>query len=132
MLGIGPDGTGKFDPMVVKAIKEAGSWLKINGEAIYSTRPREGDLWKEGDAIRFTRTKDNKIIYAICREWPGRQIKLRTVKPGKDSEIYMLGYDKPLKWNYDETNGLIIEIPDLFQVESERPSKLAWCFKIKV
>ena len=132
MMGIGPDGNGKFDPRVVQAIKEAGYWLKINGEAIYSTRPREGDLWKEGDAIRFTRTKDNKTVYAITREWPGNELIVKTVKPEKGSDIKMLGYDKPLKWRYYQKKGLTITIPESLQDSVNRASNLGWCFKIQI
>ena len=132
MLGIGPDATGKFDTAVVRAIKEAGAWLKINGEAIYSTRPREGNLWKEGESIRYTRSKDNKTVYAICMEWPGNQLTIKTVRPMKDSEIFMLGYDKSLKWKYNETNGLIILIPGSLQDASKRASNFGWCFRINV
>jgi alpha-L-fucosidase len=39
LIGIGPDATGDFDPTVYTRLKGLGNWLKINGEAIYSTRP---------------------------------------------------------------------------------------------
>jgi alpha-L-fucosidase len=43
MIGIGPDATGRFAPEAVAAIKEAGAWLRVNGEAISAPgRPLEG------------------------------------------------------------------------------------------
>ena len=132
MLGIGPDSTGRFDPQVIQAIKETGAWLKVNGEAIFATRPREGDLWKEGDTIRFTRTKDNQFVYAISRNWTGRVLRLKTIEPKQGSEIYLLGFAKPLKWKYDKKTGLEILLPPELQDESKRPCRIAWCFKIPI
>ena len=71
MICLGPDAKGKFHPTAIEQMKEAGEWLKLNGEAIYATRARTGQLWKEGDNVRFTRSKDYKIVYAICLKWPG-------------------------------------------------------------
>jgi alpha-L-fucosidase len=130
MMGIGPDATGRFDPLVIQAIKETGAWLKVNGEAIYSTRPREGGLWKEGDTIRYTRTKDKQTIYAISRGWPGRKLALKTVEPKQGSKVYMLGFAKPLEWKYSKETGLEIFLPAELRDESKRPCKMAWTFKI--
>jgi alpha-L-fucosidase len=132
MMGIGPDASGRFDPKVIQSIKETGAWLKVNGEAIYATRPREGDLWKEGDSIRYTRTKDKQIIYAISRGWPGQRLKLKTAEPKKGSQIYMLGRAKPLDWTYNKKTGLEISLPTELQDESKRPCKMAWSFRIAV
>jgi alpha-L-fucosidase len=132
MIGIGADATGRFDPQVIEAIKQAGDWLKINGEAIYATCPRNGSLWKEGDAIRYTRTKDKQIVYAISRVWPGQVLKLRTVEPKPGSEIFMLGWAKQLDWKYNKETGLEISVPSELQDNARRPCKMAWCFKITV
>ena len=130
MVGIGPDGMGRFDPKVIQALKEAGQWLKVNGEAIYSTRPREADRWKEGETIRYTRTKDRKTVYAIIRAWPGNHLRLKSVEPVPGTKIYMLGYQKPLNWVYNKTTGLDISLPAELQVIAKRPCKLAWSFRI--
>jgi alpha-L-fucosidase len=130
MLGIGPDVNGRFDPKVIEAIKETGEWLKVNGEAIYATRSREGDLWKEGDTIRYTCTRDKQTIYAISRGWPGQLLNLKTIEPKQGSEIYMLGHSKPLKWKYNKSTGLDIFIPPDLQKELKRPCRMAWSFKI--
>jgi alpha-L-fucosidase len=126
MIGFGPDDNGKFHPRVIETLKQVGAWLKINGEAIYSTRPRPGDLWREGDNVRFTRTKDNRFIYAICLAWPGESLTLKTVRAKAGSKVTLLGSAESLPWRNDAVKGLVIQIP-----EAKRPSELAYAFKIE-
>ena len=130
MPAIGPDITGKFDPEAIREFEAAGTWLKTNGEAIYATRPREGQLWKQGDDIRFTRSKDNKTVYAICLKWPGRTLTLKSVRPAAGAVITLLGGAEPLKWKDDPAAGLRIEIPAQVQDEKSRPCQRAWALRI--
>jgi alpha-L-fucosidase len=132
MVGIGPDPRGKFHPQVIKALDETGAWLKVNGEAIYSTRPRDGALWKEGDSIRFTRTKDQRFVYAMSLGWPGQTLALRSVQPKVGSKITMLGVKEPLGWRKGEDQGIVIDLPAALQNEANRPCKLAYAFKIEL
>ena len=53
MIGVGPSAHGEFHPEAIRQMKGAGAWLKVNGEAIYATRPREGTLWSEGETVRY-------------------------------------------------------------------------------
>jgi len=131
MVGIGPNVRGKFHPQAVSALREAGAWLRINGEAIYATRSRDGDQWKEGDYVRFTRSKDNRFTYAICLKWPGQVFTLKSVRPKPESTIVMLGGAGRLRWQYDAVRGLIIRLPPTFQSPERRPCKWAWTFKIE-
>ncbi len=132
MVGIGPDGNGKFPAEVVRQLQEAGAWLKVNGEAIYNTRARDGELWREGESIRFTRSKDNATVYAIATKWPGGMLTLNSVKPKEGSAITLLGRAEPLKWSYAAGTGLTIELPVALQDEAARPCKTAWAVKIVV
>ena len=129
MFGIGPDGTGRFHPQAVDAIEEAGAWLRINGEAIYNTRP--GDLWREGDDIRFTRTKDSRFVYAHCLKWPGEKLVLRTVRARRESRITMLGVPQPMDWHQEGDAGIVINLPPALQDEDSRPCRHAFTFKIE-
>jgi len=131
MVGIGPDGNGEFHPVEVEQLKQAGRWLKTHGEGIYGTRTRGTDLWKEGDNVRFTRTKDNKIIYAHCYEWPGKKLVLKTVKAKTNTKIYLLGNESPLKWKYDPTQGLIISTPERLKKSIPENERLAFTFRIE-
>jgi lysophospholipase L1-like esterase/pimeloyl-ACP methyl ester carboxylesterase len=127
MVGIGPDGSGRFHPKAIEQLEETGRWLKVNGEGIYGTRARE--VWQEGNT-RFTQTKDGKEVFAFTEEWPGKQWTLGTVKPKAGSPIYLLGYDKPLAWTYAEGK-LKIEIPGELQSPEQRPCQYAWTFRIQ-
>ena len=41
LLNLTQHGRGDMDPEVIQTCKDVGAWLKINGEAIYGSRPFE-------------------------------------------------------------------------------------------
>ena len=131
-VGIGPDASGRFHPTAVEQVKQVGVWLKTCGGGIYATRPRQGDFWREGGSIRFTRSKDNATIYAFALEWPGKQLHLASVRPQAGSRISMFGYPEALRWSYDASHGLSIEIPEALASEARRPNNYAWGWTIRV
>ena len=77
-VGIGPDGTGRFHPTAIEQLKQVGTWLHVCGEGIYATRPREAAYWREGETIRFTRSKGQSHRVLLCarlaRQIPGSAI----------------------------------------------------------
>jgi len=127
MVGIGPDADGQFHPQAVADLEDAGKWLRVNGEAIYDTRPWVH--WKEGGGIRFTRGKDGQTVYAICLAWPGQTLKLTAVRPEEGASVTMLGLDESLIWR-DDGEGMVIEIPEALQDAANRPCRHAYAFKI--
>lgn len=132
LAGIDPDGNGQFHPKAIEQLRQTGAWFKINGEGIYATRARDGDLWKEEEQIRFTRSKDNNTVYAFSLEWPGDRLILQSVKPKERSKIYLMGSNTPLKWIYDSPRGLVIELPTELKVEIPKAGQLAYAFIIPV
>ena len=128
LLIVNLDGRGALPDIQEKRLESIGQWLKVNGEGIYKTRSymtsREGTM-------RFTRSRDKQIVYAISTVWPGKSLNIKSVTPREGSKIYMLGDEDPLKWKYDPDNGITIEIPNRFQNESNRPCKYAYTFRIE-
>ncbi|MDR3219013.1 MAG: alpha-L-fucosidase [Dysgonamonadaceae bacterium] len=125
MVGIGPDGNGKFHPKAVEQLEEAGRWLKVNGEGIYATRER--DVWKEGD-IYFTQRKDHQSVFAFTEKWPGKELIIQSVSPKKGSKVYLLGYPQPLSWSANG-QGVKIHLPAVLQTVESRPCGYAWGFR---
>lgn len=130
MLGVGPSGHGSFHPTAIEQLKGAGKWLKVNGEGIYATRPRSGTDWEEGPHLRFSRSKDNTIIYCFALEWPGKTLSIKSVNDHQAGSVQLLGYPKKLAKHWDSGQGLTITLPEELQQESNRPCEFAWCFKI--
>jgi len=129
MVGVGPDENGRWHPQAVSDLEKAGEWLAINGEAIYGTRPRPGVMYKEGEDMYFTRTKDSTHVYVICTKWPGRSLHIKTVRPREGTAIYMLGHDERLSWHYGE-DGLTVDLPEHLQDAGNRSCTTAYSFKI--
>ena len=55
-IGVGPD--GELDPTVYERFKQLGAWLKLNGEAIYATRPVKP--YECGNCV-FTGSRDGAV-----------------------------------------------------------------------
>jgi alpha-L-fucosidase len=124
---------------------ELGRWLKVNGEAIYGTRPfrvfGEGPVAVKAGSfgerhikdftardIRFTTKGD--VLYAIVLAWPGRQATIHTLKKpcplvtGKVTGVSLLGHDGKLTWRRDAA-GLTVALPD------RKPCEHAYVLKIE-
>jgi alpha-L-fucosidase len=129
-VGIGPDATGKFHPAAIEQVKRVGAWLRICGEGIYATRPRAGDNWREGESIRFTRSKDGEKVYCFALQWPGSLLQLQSVQPKEGSPIRMFGYPTPMNWTVDSAKGLSIHLPE--SLHDHKPTEYAWGWAIRV
>lgn len=130
LLIVNLEGQGALPAIQKDRLEEIGKWLAVNGEAIYATRMYS--TTSEGP-VRYTRSKDNKTVYAITTDWPGKTLELKSVVPRKGTAIYLLGEKEPLQWTRDDSKGVtVIAIPERLQKESNRPCKDAYAFRVEV
>ena len=132
-VGYGPGPDGTWDAEIIQRLEQVGDWLRVNGEGIYATRPYK--IYEEGQNIRYTRSKDDKYVYAFIMNWPddpisGGNVNLKSVRTKSNSPIKMLGLDHSFNYTQGE-KVLTIDVPKWFHGE-KRPCKLAHGFKIEV
>ena len=130
LLNVGPRADGSIPPEAEKILSELGDWLRVNGEAIYATRPWE--VFGEGptrDAkgggfseridkaftprdIRFTKSKDGATLHAIVLGVPDAPVRIRSLAAaaGKVTGVTLLGSDAKLAWSQDG-EALAVELP---------------------
>jgi alpha-L-fucosidase len=136
-----PDGS--LPPQMETFLSEMADWMKINGEAIFGTKPwvvcGEGSTTVKGGTfdnesfpftakdIRFTRKGND--IYATTLGLPSGQTVIRALASnsplvsGNPTQVSLLGATENLKWTRT-TDGMVIQLPDTM------PCKAAVSFKI--
>ncbi len=136
LLNVGPDYTGKIPQEFRRGLKALGDFNKTCGEGIYSSRP-----WKtygEGvtrtssghmgaatsvlqehsdftsEDIRYTQSKDGKILFAFAMDWPkDKKLTLKSVhvdKTTSKSKIELFGYGT-VKYKINKDKTITISIP---------------------
>lgn len=131
MLSIPMRGDGTIDEQEVAFLEGMATWMKVNGEGIYGSRPwkifGEGPTRMEGreqtarpytpEDVRFT-TK-NKTLYAFVMAWPeSRQAVIKSLALGSEqmadakvSDVSLLGHRGKLNWTQNE-QGLSVLFPE--------------------
>lgn len=144
LLNIAPAPDGTIPEEQKARLRGIGAWLRINGEAIYSTRPwkkfGEGptktlqghlaDLNFKGftaQDLRFTQSKDGKKLYVIALGLPeDGKLVVRSL-PTKDGEVKrvnLLGHSGKLVWKQTD-EGLEVTLP------KDVPSEHAISLKVR-
>ena len=104
LLNLTQHGRGDLDPQVTQIAKDIGAWLRLNGEAVYASRPF--DVCQENtNSICYTRNNGN--VYAALMNWTNGPIMLKALRAGgvtlgKVSKVEMLGSDVSLTFVQDE------------------------------
>jgi alpha-L-fucosidase len=128
LLNIGPTPDGEFAPDAYDRLKKIGEWMKINGEAIYSTRPVLP--YKEGK-VCFTESKSGSdyLLYLADEDEVKlpEELTFQNYSPKEGSVITILGTGDKINWTKKD-NGFVLNIPK--EIRNKIPCNYAWVFKI--
>jgi len=104
---------GELEPETVTLLTEMGRCLDIIGEAIFSTRSWE--TASEGDGIRFTRNRENTVLYVTNLGWSNDELRIKTLNSSRIDlrtlvSVSLVG--APGKLTYSQNaEGLTIKVP---------------------
>ena len=128
LLNVGPTSDGRIPVIMQQRLIDIGSWLNVNGEAIYKSRKRAVTNQKTGNqTVYFTTKKEN--LYCIFTQWED-VIEINLLKEKKIENVSILGYDGKLEYKLIDDNKLRIQIPKL--TINEIPCFDAWTLKIEL
>lgn len=138
LLNVSPRADGVINQEQRDLLKEIGDWLKINGEAVYGTRPyytygygtAEAPAGSHGgqsaktlytaDDFRFTMSKDKKSLYLffLGKPEPGKKIRIKPLlihhypTPTPIKKVTLLGTDTEVIWE-QTTSAFNLIMPDV-------------------
>lgn len=145
LLNISPMADGTIPQNQQDVLLGIGDWLRINGEAIYETRPWlafgegptrmakagsfSGDLTYTPQDIRYTRSKNGRAVYVIVLGWDTNPITLQSTKTAtQDGKVELLGYSKPVRYEVN-AKGQVVIVPPTLQ-PAGRPCEHAYVYKL--
>jgi alpha-L-fucosidase len=122
----GPDGTwqqGAYD-----LLADIGAWLKVNGDAIYGSRPAAPCM---DGRLRITRGKDGSayFVYLADEKDPRMpaEIRVSSGTPAEGARVTMLGSSSSLSWRADG-GGFVVTLPE--SLRDRAPARHAWTIKV--
>ena len=122
-LNVTPQPDGRLPREAVARMRKLGEWLKVNGEAIYSTRPLPP--YRKGDWA-FTRNRVTGEMYAIRLVKDGEVLEGKQIIPDvKPSKLIHVATGKEFSAAVTD-EGVSVELPAGFASESA-----AEVFKLK-
>ncbi len=128
LLNIGPNAEGELPAESLSRLRDIGDWMKVNGEAIYKTRPIAP--YKEAKTC-FTSLADGTVYATYLADEdetrPPATIQLYSHAPAAGAKITMLGVNGGVMWE-KTGKGVLIHVPAA--ALRTPPCRHAWVFKI--
>jgi alpha-L-fucosidase len=109
LLNVGPSADGQIPMAQVVRLTALGWWLRVNGQAIFGTRPMGVATTADGREVGYTVSGDTS--YALVRGAPSNEVSFPFVRPGSGAEVRMLGNDRVLPHTWADGQ-LRIALPD--------------------
>jgi len=125
LLNVGPGPDGCLPQEARDRLGEIGHWLRVNGEAIYGTRPIRP---YECDHVFLTKRDDTLYLASLARDdegLPPSEIAVAFIEGA--ATVRMVGTDEPVDWKMGP-EGLALSVPKT--IRQSPPCEHAWTFAL--
>ncbi|KAG5842334.1 hypothetical protein ANANG_G00176530 [Anguilla anguilla] len=110
LLNVGPTAEGTIPPVFEERLRGLGDWLKVNGEAVYASRPWR--VQSENSTQTVWYTSKGSQVYAFFLVRPSESwLKLAEPITSPSTKVMLLGYSEQLSWSALQPSGLKVELP---------------------
>ncbi len=128
LLNVAPGPDGAWQQGAYDLLAEMGAWLRVNGEAIYGSRPVAPHI---DGRLRLTRGKDGSayFVYLAAEQestMPG-EVRVSAGQPAAGARVTLLGAADALSWKADGS-GFVVTVPE--RMRARMPAGYAWTIKV--
>jgi alpha-L-fucosidase len=127
LLNVAPGPDGKWQQGAYDLLQAYANWMKINSEAIYSSKPIAP--YKENN-VCMTQANGNTYFMYMAKENENtmpKQIQIESHQPASRAKVTLLGSKTRLKWK-KTAKGFTVTIPE--KLRKNPPCKSAWTIKV--
>ncbi|XP_005102743.1 alpha-L-fucosidase-like [Aplysia californica] len=131
LMNVGPPKHGQISPIFEERLLQMGSWLKVNGEGVYASRPWTYQNETVTKGVWYTKKTDasGTSLYAFVFYWPDTEtLSLDLPQVSSATKVSLLGYPTLFNYHARSPRGLDISVPPI--AVSKMPCQWVWVFKI--
>jgi alpha-L-fucosidase len=131
LMNVGPPHHGHITPIYEERLRQLGSWLKVNGDGIYKSKPwsYQNDTLAKNVWYTSKNNSNGTDVYAFIFYWPSTPVlSLALPKTSAATTISLLGYPGNLTFKAAQPTGVAILVPAI--PVNKMPCQWLWVFKI--
>lgn len=131
LVNVGPTHDGRIAPIFQERLLEFGAWLKLNGEAIYGSKPWtfQNDTLTSNIWYTSQKSANGTIVYGIVLKWPhSNELYLGSLRYSSSLQVSIIGYSGLIKVMDNPMGGIILITPTI--PINNIPTKWALVLKI--
>lgn len=113
LINVGPTADGRIVPIFEYLLRGLGSWLAINGEAIYDTVPWKYQKDNVTSDVYYTQSTTKSRVYVHFSTWPhDDELHLHSIPAQDNLKVALLNRLKPidLKTSTGKEGELVIDL----------------------